>query len=205
MATDKKLIERIRTKFTRAMGIIVFVCMAFCGSKLETVSPVAAALLYGIGLMLVSVAACGRLWCMLYIAGHKTHNLVTAGPYSLCRNPLYLFSFIGTLGIGLGSSTLTIPLVFLAAFSLYYPFTIKKEENRLLEIHGKAFSNYCEKTPRYFPSLKNFVEPEQYMVDPRIFRRHVGNAILWVCVFGLWELFECLRAKEWIPTLLNIW
>jgi protein-S-isoprenylcysteine O-methyltransferase Ste14 len=205
MATEKKLIERIRTKFTRVLGIIMFACLAFCESKWAVASPVTAELLTGLGLIFVSIAACGRLWCMLYIAGYKTQKLVTAGPYSLCRNPLYIFSFIGTVGIGLGSATFTIPLVFIAAFFLYYPLTIKKEEDRLLEIHGEAFRNYCEKTPRYFPSVKNFHEPEQYKVDPRIFRRHVGNAILWVCFFGLWNLFECLRVGKWIPTLFSIW
>ena len=205
MAIGKKVIERIRTRTARVAGIIVFACLAFCESKWEFASPAVDELLAGVGLMLVSIAACGRLWCMLYIAGHKTQKLVTAGPYSLCRNPLYLFSFIGTLGIGFGSATFTIPLVFIAAFSLYYPFTIKKEEDRLLEIHGEAFRSYCEKTPRYFPSLNNFYEPEQYMVDPRIFRRHVGNAMLWVWFFGLWELFECLRLENWVPTLFKIW
>jgi protein-S-isoprenylcysteine O-methyltransferase Ste14 len=205
MATEKKVIERIRTRLSRVAGIIVFACVAFCGSRWALTSPVTGSILTGLGLILVSVAACGRLWCMLYIAGYKTQKLVTAGPYSLCRNPLYLFSFLGIIGMGLGSATFTIPLIFIVAFILYYPFTIKKEENRLLEIHGEAFRNYCEKTPRYFPSFKHFSEPEQYRVDPRIFRSHVGNAMLWVWFFGLWKLFECLRAEKWIPTLFNIW
>lgn len=91
MATEKKVIERIRTRLSRVAGIIVFACVAFCGSRWALASPVTGAILTGLGLILVSVAACGRLWCMLYIAGYKTQKLVTAGPYSLCRNPLYLF------------------------------------------------------------------------------------------------------------------
>lgn len=205
MSTEKKVLERIRTKLTRVSGIIVIGFFAFCESRWDLASPAMEELLVALGLIFVSIAACGRLWCMLYIAGYKTQKLVVAGPYSLCRNPLYLFSFIGTVGMGFGSATVTIPLVFIAVFFLYYPLTIKKEEDRLLEIHGEAYRNYCEKTPRYFPSFKNFNEPEQYVVDPRVFRRHVGNAMLWVWFFGLWELFEYLRMAHWMPTFFKIW
>jgi len=205
MSTSKKAVERFRTKITRVAGVFAIGFLAFCGSRWELKSPLIPEIFSLVGLACVSIAACGRLWCMLYIAGYKTQKLVVSGPYSLCRNPLYLFSFIGTLGIGLGSGTLTVPLVFMVAFILYYSFTVQKEEDRLLLIHGEAFKTYCEKTPRYLPSLKNFNEPEVYTVDPKLFRRHVGNALLWVCFFGVWGLFECLRMEKIIPTLLNLW
>jgi protein-S-isoprenylcysteine O-methyltransferase Ste14 len=44
----------------------------------------------GVSLALLCVA--GRMWSSLYIGSRKNRELVTAGPYSITRNPLYFFS-----------------------------------------------------------------------------------------------------------------
>jgi len=47
---------------------------------------------------------------------------------AMCRNPLYFFSLLGALGVGLTTETLLIPFVILIAFVGYYPNVIKSEE-----------------------------------------------------------------------------
>src|SRR5262245_36841884 len=39
-----------------------------------------------------AAGAGARFWATLYIGGRKERELVTDGPYSLCRHPLYLGS-----------------------------------------------------------------------------------------------------------------
>ena len=66
------------------------------------------------GLLAWPVLAAGvslRLWSTLHIGGHKRQRVVMDGPYSICRNPLYLFSLLATLGVGLGSCTLAFPAI----------------------------------------------------------------------------------------------
>ena len=46
------------------------------------------------GFILVVFGCFGRIWASLYIEGNKTKNLITAGPFSMVRNPLYFFSLI---------------------------------------------------------------------------------------------------------------
>lgn len=58
------------------------------------------------GLLLIVLCFVGRLWCILYIGARKNEELVTVGPYSLCRNPLYFFSTVGAVGIGLAFGSL---------------------------------------------------------------------------------------------------
>src|SRR5882757_8547660 len=45
-----------------------------------------------VGVVLIVLCVMGRTWASLYIAGRKGEKLVSDGPYSVCRNPLYLFS-----------------------------------------------------------------------------------------------------------------
>ncbi len=62
------------------------------------------------GFFLISFCIVGRTWCALYIGGLKNVDLVGMGPYSITRNPLYVFSVIGAVGVGaqLGSITIAI-------------------------------------------------------------------------------------------------
>jgi protein-S-isoprenylcysteine O-methyltransferase Ste14 len=56
------------------------------------------------GFLLMMTAVLCRVWTSAHIAGHKDAQLITFGPYSVCRHPLYAFSLVGGLGIGLASS-----------------------------------------------------------------------------------------------------
>ena len=62
------------------------------------------------GLILVFFAILGRLWSILYIGAHKNRHLVEIGPYSMTRNPLYLSSLLGILGVGLMFGSLVVAI-----------------------------------------------------------------------------------------------
>src|SRR5690606_40050349 len=66
--------------------------------------------------ILIVVCVIGRTWSSIYIAGHKVQTLVMDGPYSISRNPLYVFSIIGAAGAGaqLGSIVLALAAGFVA-------------------------------------------------------------------------------------------
>jgi protein-S-isoprenylcysteine O-methyltransferase Ste14 len=45
-----------------------------------------------IGLVLIIVSIFGRTWCAIYLSGRENRELVTRGPYSVCRHPMYSFA-----------------------------------------------------------------------------------------------------------------
>jgi protein-S-isoprenylcysteine O-methyltransferase Ste14 len=106
-----------------------------------------------IGFLLLIIAAQGRIWAMVYIVGRKNRELCQSGPYSLTRNPLYFFSFLGVLGLGLALQQVLLGLVAAVCFLAYYEAVIRGEENILKSIHQQDFATYCERVPRFWPRL----------------------------------------------------
>ena len=157
-----------------------------------------------IALVLVIVAAFGRLWTLSYISGHKTKDLVTRGPYSITRNPLYFFSLIGALGIGVASESIVILGSLLLAFSVYYPLVIRAEEEHLTHIHGVGFKDYCSTVPVFLPSFSLFHEPEEYLVNARLLRRAFFSVMWFPLAYILILSIAHLQEAGIMPVILSI-
>lgn len=200
----KDLFARQRILITRLVVWPLGMLVIFSNSAWSA-SPPFDGLLFFIGCIAVGIATIGRLWCSLYICGRKTRELVTLGPYSLCRNPLYFFSAIGALGVGLATETITVPVVAILLFAISYPSVIRTEEKALAEIHGDEFTSYLSKTPRFLPRLSLYQEPGEYLVNPVMFRRAMFDALWFVWLVGILELAEALREAGILPALLNLY
>lgn len=198
------MIERLRIPATRlfAVSLLVFLCLS--QSSWEETFPEISAILFCSGMVLVGVASLGRLWCGVYIAGWKNRVLITQGPYSMTRNPLYFFSAIGAAGIGLATETLTIPIILVVALAVYYPFVINKEERKLSELHGEAFEIYLSEVPKFWPNLRRFREPSSYTVNPVVLKQHLFSALWFVWIVGILEMIEELHELGWMNVVYKI-
>jgi len=150
-----QLAERLRKKVSRLAAAFWFIAAGATVPALGEDS-VGGRLLFALGAILAIVGSTGRTWCLVPIAGRKDKQLMTDGPYSICRNPLYLFSLIGTVGVGLATRTVTVPGVAFAAFLIYYVGVIRSEQNRLAETHGDAFKAYVSEVNALFPGFRNY-------------------------------------------------
>jgi len=189
----KLKIEKLRIPLSRIAAIVGLFFICSTNSYWETKNETISFLLFFLGIILVAVASLGRMWCSLYIAGYKDKELITNGPYSLCRNPLYFFSMVGVVGVGFSTETIIFPLIFLILFSIYYPFVIKSEERGLESSFGIAFEEYKQKVSSFFPRLSSFEEPAQYTVNPMVYRRHIFSALWFIWIVGILEVLEGLR------------
>jgi protein-S-isoprenylcysteine O-methyltransferase Ste14 len=166
---------------------------------------VASNIFFLVGCILVGIGSLGRLWCSLYIAGYKNSRLITVGPYSISRNPLYFFSFIG--GIGIGFTTETLLFAILSGFFcwFFYPGVIHSEEERLLALYGERFEAYCRETPAFFPKWSLLKEPDTYTVNPKIFRKNAFGVLWFVWMVGILEMIEALHEAGILPVLFILY
>lgn len=191
-----------RILVSRVFALLFFTTVLLSESRME--GTLVAPLLFLIGLSLVAVATVGRLWCSLYISGNKDFELVTVGPYSLTRNPLYLFSLIGFVGVGLGTECFTLPLLLIAFFALVYPAVIAREERDLRARFGAAFDAYCARVPRFLPRWSGLVEPDRWTVDPRLFRRTMFDVVWFVWLVAVIELVEAIHEYGLMRPLFSL-
>ncbi|WP_456433841.1 methyltransferase family protein [Nitratifractor sp.] len=186
-------LQRNRIVLSRLVGAGILLLYLVTESYWDLHGEVFDTVLFAIGVFLVGIASLGRMWCSLYIAGYKDRQLVTSGPYSLVRNPLYFFSFFGALGLGFATETFTFPLLLGLLFALYYPLVVKGEEEKLRNYFGEAYEQYRSKVPAFFPRSFRIEEPDEYTVNPKIYRRHIFSALWFVWALGILEIFEALK------------
>jgi protein-S-isoprenylcysteine O-methyltransferase Ste14 len=122
------------------------------------------------GFLCVAAACLGRIWCSLFIAGHKDEVLVTTGPFAACRHPLYSFSIVGALGLGLASKSLLLcagVVVIIAALVIY---AASCEEQFLADAFPEEFKAYVIVTPNmWWPARHKMTLPAQLDVRPAVF------------------------------------
>lgn len=191
---------RNRIAWSRA-GVILALAYALFVPAPAAIPPMLLDVLELAGFGLLIVAALGRLWCLSYIAGMKNEVLVTEGPYSVVRNPLYIFSFIGAVGFGFAVEHPVLAALFAGAFVVFYPSVVRHEEEALTQAFGERFARYCNATPRWLPRWSNFHEPESWNIDPRRFRAGLLDAMWFLWAFLLWEIFEEFGILQWIQGL----
>jgi len=198
------LVKKKRVYLTRIFAAAVGVLLLFSDSRWEGME-IYSTILFAVGVFMVGIATAGRLWCNLYICGYKSGKLIAVGPYSMCRNPLYFFSLVGAVGLGLTTETIGFAGLFLVVFCIYYPFVIRAEEKRLSDIHGAEFEQYRKDVPCFIPSLRRFNEPNEYVVKARLFRRSLFDATCFIWLIAVLEIIEALHESHILPVLIRLY
>ncbi|MBQ6402157.1 MAG: isoprenylcysteine carboxylmethyltransferase family protein [Firmicutes bacterium] len=80
----------------------------------------------------------------------RTSNLMTEGPYRLCRNPMLLGVFMYYLGILILLWNVKAGVIFVA-FACIMAVQVKREESRLEAEFGDDYREYKKKTKRIIP------------------------------------------------------
>jgi protein-S-isoprenylcysteine O-methyltransferase Ste14 len=196
-------IAKSRVIVSRIFGLVVLLLLLFTGHSSSQESVID--MLFELsGLFLLSICSFGRLWALMYISGNKRQELITEGPYSVVRHPLYVFSLIGSVGIGLASENLLILVLIIIFYMFYYPFTILVEEKKLTNKFGQAYLDYMKRTPRFLPKFSLYREPETYQVKAASFVRNFTDGMWFIWIFMLIHSIKMLQDSGIIPIFLQI-
>lgn len=198
------LFARHRIGLSRVLVLLLIGFLLFNGSYWDHSGNIIGDIAAVIGLAMISVASVGRLWCNLYIVGYKNRELLTTGPYSMSRNPLYFFSAVGAVGIGLVSESLVASGAIALLFALVYPRVIRAEETYLRKVHGAPFDAYAARVPRFWPRWSALQEPEQWTVYPREFRNHLSDVLWFVWAAAMLLLIGSLHARGILPVFWQL-
>lgn len=155
-----------------------------------------------IGFTLLVSASMGRIWCHIYIGGRKNTVLISTGPYSVVRNPLYLCNVAAGIGFGFAVAQPVLVLALSSGFLALYPAVVAKEERDLLRIFGNQYLAYACRTPRWIPRFRNYREVQQVTLDPSVFLKALANAAAIMLLIPLWELIEHLRSAGLLVGIL---
>lgn len=146
------------------------------------------------GLVLILVCVLGRAWATLYIGGRKKRELVREGPYSITRNPLYLFSFIGVIGIGAGAGSIAMALVLPAISYVVFRWVVAHEEAFLAARYGADYARYMREVPRFMPDFRLWHDVKKITVTPKVVVRTTLEACLFFLAYPAFELVEWLQS-----------
>jgi protein-S-isoprenylcysteine O-methyltransferase Ste14 len=140
-----------------------------------------------------------RWWATLYIGGRKQVTVVSEGPYSLCRDPLYLGTFLMTLAIAFYVPSLTFAAGLIVASLFYLSVTVSAEEGLLRQTFGDEYTRYCQEVPRFFPRIRRARTVPVIEVISKGLRAELIRAARYVWVPLLAEGIAHLRFEPWWP------
>lgn len=157
-----------------------------------------------IGFSLVLIAILGRCWASLYIGGRKMKSLVARGPFSIVRNPLYVFSFIGAFGMGACSGSVVLATAFLAIAYLVFRVVVAKEEAALLATFGEPYAAYLRRVPRFLPDPRLWQDEDVLEIRPYLVVRTLIDALPFVLAMPMFEVISMLQLDGTLPVLLHL-
>lgn len=193
-------VQRLRRVLLVLCGLIIAGLCFFTDSAWRPES-LTHDLIQATGLILIMTGALGRIWSSLYLNGRKNTELMTHGPYSLTRNPLYMFSIVGVTGMGLLSGTLFTGIVSGALIYFVFNWVIAQEEGTLEMIFGEPYRNYKRHVPRLGITLRQWNNPDHLEISMKALGRTVREALCFLLAGPFFLLINYLHKDGILPVL----
>jgi len=185
-------------------GLVVLVASAVSEPVWPAGHPVRSAI-YWVGAAFIFVSISGRTWSRLYLARPRSRFVTSAGPYSVCRNPLYLFSVLGAAGVGAQTGSIALSLVAaLIVLSILY-FVVLEEEKMLSQIYGGIYDLYMRRVPRFWPRFSLWRNVSTVEINTAEMTRTFFEGCCMLLSIPLCSIIQLLQDQGTLPTLFRIY
>ncbi len=194
---------RIAYRYRQMMQLVLLTVSVLIGQSLGSVRSDRALLAAACAMVLAGGAM--RSWAMGYHTWRRVYgpgnerSLVTAGPYAVTRNPLYLGTFLIGAGIAAMSGRLWLLVAFAALFVPAHYLIIRWEEGKLIEEFPVVFPAYASEVPRLFP-LFRYSSNRSGRFDLRTMIRCM-EPVKTLGFLAVVLLMHWLKSSGWTPAL----
>src|SRR3990170_162895 len=156
----------LRKLFLRLRYVLALVLLAAVAryARPEWLPPAFLVSLFGEGI---------QLWSFASLV--KNEQLTARGPYVLVRNPMYLGRFFLILGIVLLFGNHYITLAYVVFYYFYMVNRVGREEQRLAQLLGQPYRDYCARVNRFLPSFGRLLDPAVRFFNGSVLYRNNGH------------------------------
>ena len=152
---------------------------------------------FGYLLLLAGISL--RMWSTLYIGQRKSKQLIIDGPFSMCRNPLYLGSSLIAVGVSLCFENFVLLAFVLIVLVPIQLLVIFAEEKQLMKDFGSSYEQYKKKVPRLWPAFSKFKTSSVIEVSTKALTKATMEMVLLLLIPPLGDLVELLHTKGILP------
>lgn len=157
-----------------------------------------------LGLALVLVGIGGRLWATLYIGGRKSAVVVSTGPYSITRNPLYLFSSIAAAGVGAQTGSYVITCLAFVLCAAFFHLVARREERFLSVTLGDEYLSYLQRVPRFLPNPLIYRDDAEVTFQTERVRATFVDGLVFLVAIAALEAIEVAQETGTVPILFEL-
>lgn len=145
-----------------------------------------------------------RIWATAHIGMRKSREVVFHGPYSLCRNPLYVGTFLQMFSQALFLKSLTFSVSGFAIVLLYTIGVVPAEERFLRKRLGPEYVMYLETVPRWLPRLGKGLSGTESTISEKPLLLECIRSAYWLALPLLSTLSVFLQHQTWWPHLWTL-
>ncbi|RRH93734.1 isoprenylcysteine carboxylmethyltransferase family protein [Mesorhizobium tamadayense] len=183
--------------------VVLFAALLFGQSTFRPDTPVHESIeMFGVLLIFLGIA--GRLWATLYIGGRKSSEVVTGGPYSITRNPLYVFSTVAAAGVGAQIGSFSGIILFALLCAGAFHIVILREEKFLKQALGAPYEAYLARVPRFLPKLSLYQEGDTGSFKPRLLLNTLLDGLVFLVALPAFELIDGAQQSGVLPVLFRM-
>jgi protein-S-isoprenylcysteine O-methyltransferase Ste14 len=180
------------------MGAITFVLLTIFSRPQLAETKFVNVVFEQVGLLLILAGIFGRLWSILYVGGRKNKQLVTTGPYSMTRNPLYFSSMLSIAGVCMLFGSVFIMLLFPVIMFCVFIYTAKREAGYLQHLFGSQYDNYARNTPLFWPKFSRIQNDREVIISTSTLVSTFRDALLLIALIPLSELLDYLHGNGYL-------
>lgn len=184
--------QDIRINLLRLAMLLLLPVILLVRPHLQT-SGIGHELLEAAGVLVLIAGVLGRFWSILYLGGRKNTEVMQDGPFSMTRNPLYFFSTMAAVGIGLMMGAVSFAVLLGGVVGVILYATARREAAFLRQEFGPTYDAYASRVPFFLPDPRRFRAAPEAVFRTEPLRKNLFDAFVFLAFIPLVELLDVFK------------